>query len=253
MSTQCAVFLCNNAYFLQFLRSCSQLISNGNYKGPICLVIGDDLNIPAIYSHPFIQEHKILVKHFPDLPFSEGLLDQMKSLKRDDHWFGKRFQYHKFYLFDTFFKQWDTILYLDCGMSILADVAPLLEERKANRFLAHDDAFPKFEWKLNCQFTVDHPLTKKLASTYDLTGNYPQTTMMLYDTSIITDTTFSDLWNLVLEYPNSNTNDQGIIALYMTVIKKLWTPLPIQNTTHYLYDFFRRSNNKPYIAVKRYY
>jgi hypothetical protein len=251
MPTECVVFLCNNEYFIHFLKSCGQLIANGNYKGPICLVIGNDLNIPEIYSHPFIQEYKILVKYFPDLPHSEDLLNQMKSLAREDYWFEKRFQYHKLYLFDKFFKQWDTILYLDCGISILADVAPLIAERKANRFLAHSDAFPAFEWKLNSQFTKDQPFYTKLESMYNLSDDYPQTTIMLYDTAIITDTTFDDLWNLYLEFPNSRSNDQGIIALYMSVIKKLWTPFPIQNTTHYLYDFSRRMYDKPYIAIKR--
>ena len=253
MSTQCAVFLCNNAYFIGFLKSCGQLIVNGNYNGPICLVIGDDLNIPAIYNHPFILEHNILVKYFPDLPFSEEHMRQMKALEREDLWFPKYFQYHKLYLFDKFFKQWDTILYLDCGMSILADVAPLFAERKANRFLAHSDAFPTFEWKLNSQFSKDQPFYTKLESKYNLSGDYPQTTIMLYDTAIITDTTFEELWNLFLEFPNSRSNDQGLIALYMTAIRNLWTPLPIQNATHYLYDFSRRGNDKPYIAVKRYY
>ena len=37
---------------------------------------------------------------------------------------------------------------------------------------------------------------------------------MLYDTNIITDDTYNNLLNLLMEYPISRTNDQGIIALY---------------------------------------
>jgi hypothetical protein len=44
MDKFCFVFVSNKAYFDKFLYTCNLLITNGNYKGDICLVIGDDLN-----------------------------------------------------------------------------------------------------------------------------------------------------------------------------------------------------------------
>jgi len=41
---------------------------------------------------------------------------------------------------------------------------------------------------------------------------------MLYDTKIIENDTYDILLNLLIEYPISITNDQGIIALYLTNI-----------------------------------
>jgi hypothetical protein len=73
---------------------------------------------------------------------------------------------------------------------------------------------------------------------------------MLYDTSIIEDTTFQDLYNLSLEYPISRTNEQGITALYFTNIKPLWKQLKIKNNETYLYDARKRDESYKYIINK---
>ena len=39
----CFVFVCNKNYFSKFINTCNELITNGKYKGDICLVIGNDL------------------------------------------------------------------------------------------------------------------------------------------------------------------------------------------------------------------
>jgi len=249
--TTCVVFLCNTGYFHQFQKTCGELIARGNYKGPICLVIGNDMNNSSTYSHPFIQQNNIIVKYFPDIVFPDETLHIMRTCKRDGFWFDKRFQYHKLHLFNIFFKQWDTIFYIDCGATIFSDISPILETRLPGRFLAHSDAYPLYTNKLNCQFTKDLPYFDTLTTTYDVSGDYPQSTVMLYDTSIITDSTYDDLYNLTLQFPNSLTNDQGIIALYFVSIKNIWTQIPIENTTHCFYDFLHRTRVKPYIILKR--
>ena len=59
MEKFCFVFLCNKFYFDKFLYTCSLLITRGNYKGDICLVIGDDLNNEELKSHKFIKNFPI--------------------------------------------------------------------------------------------------------------------------------------------------------------------------------------------------
>jgi hypothetical protein len=75
---------------------------------------------------------------------------------------------------------------------------------------------------------------------------------MLYDTSIINANTFDDLVNLAEECMISRTNDQGIIALYFTVIKKLWEQIQLENESNWFYDYNLRPNktNKPHIMLK---
>ena len=60
----CVVFLCNKAYFEKFLYTCSLLLQYGQYRGDICLVIGDDLYNSDLLQHPLIVQNKIIVKYF---------------------------------------------------------------------------------------------------------------------------------------------------------------------------------------------
>jgi hypothetical protein len=162
----------------------------------------------------------------------------------------KKFQWHKLHLFNTFFKQWNYIFYLDCGLTIYDDINPLINERKPNKLLAHSDAFPTYNWKLHNQFDKNSSFFSILSEKYNLNIDYCQTTIMLYDTSIIEEGTFNNLYNLMNEYPISITNDQGIIALYFTNIKPYFEQIRINNDDTYFYDYHRRHQGSKYIMLK---
>jgi hypothetical protein len=251
-TTICVVFVCNKAYFYHFIKTCSQLITNGNYKGPICLIIGNDLINDTLIHHDIIIKNNIIVKYFPDIPFDNSFLYQQYYMNRPSHWFPKMFQYHKFHIFTTYFKQWDYILYLDCGMTIFSDIYPILNERKENILKAHSDAYPEYKNKLNFQFdSTNKEYYTKLSSTYNLNNDYFQTTMLLFDTKIIEYTTYNNLYNLLMEYPISISNDQGIIALYFTVVKPCFEQIKLYDNTTYFYDFLSRDSKNKYIMLKR--
>ena len=244
---QCVVMLTNKGYFPKFLETVDQLTHKGNYRGDICLIIGDDLLGNDLLNNDVIKKNNIIIKHFPDLYFPE----QFKEMTRDFPQIHKLFQYHKFHLFNTYFKRWKTILYIDVGMKIYADIYPILKTRQPNTLLAHSDAFPTYKWQLSDQFNKKElDLYDKLRRTYKLDIDYFQTTMMLYDTSIIQETTFDDLYHLALEYPLSFTNDQGIVALYFTNISPVWRQIKTHSKQTYFYDFFKRKKGKKYIMVK---
>ena len=59
MTKTCVVFLCDNAYFYKFINTCYELLTVGNYKGEICLVIGDDLNNEKYFGLDNMQSAKI--------------------------------------------------------------------------------------------------------------------------------------------------------------------------------------------------
>lgn len=247
----CVVFLCDREYFNKFNYTCNQLITNGKYTGNICLVIGDDLLNDVLLDSDIIKNNNIMVKHFPNIVFSAEFLDIQKTMNRASHWFEKLFQFHKFHLFDIFFKQWKYIFYLDCGITIYSDISPILNEATENTLLAHSDAYPIYEWKLQNQFNKENTeYFEKLNSKYDLNIDYFQTTIMLYDTNIIQDDTYDNIVNLLLEYPISITNDQGIIALYFTNIHKVFKQIKTQNETTYFYDYLSRNPSNKYIMLK---
>lgn len=251
MTDLCVVLVCNKPYFNKFIQTCSQLFTIGKYTGPICLVIGDDLNNDILLESDFIKNNNIIIKYFPNIQFTSDFYSINNTLNSDGRNITKKFQWHKLHLFNTFFKQWNFIFYIDCGMSIYSELAPLINEATENTLLAHSDAYPTYEWKLHVQFDkTKTDYFTKLNTSYDLNVDYFQTGIMLYDTNIIDDTTYTELLNLSLEYPISRTNEQGIIALYFTNIKPLFKQIKTHNENTHFYDYWSRNANNKYIMLK---
>jgi len=247
----CVVFLCDKAYFNKFVKTCNQLITTGNYKGDICLVIGDDLHNDKMLDCDIIKNNNITIKHFPNITFTREFLEVNNTLNTTDgRNITKKFQWHKLHLFNTFFKNWEYIFYLDCGITIFSDISPIINEVQERALLAHSDAYPVYEWRLRSQFDKNNNIFTKLNNTYDLNVDYFQTTMMLYDTTIIKENTFNDLYNLTLEYPISTTNEQGIMALYFTNIEPRFKQIRTRNENIFFYDYLKRDQTKEYIMLK---
>lgn len=235
-ASECVVLICNKSYFPKFLKTFEALTTQGCYQGDICLVIGDDLvgdeALEAV-------KDRVIIKHFPDLEIASKR-SPYKSL----------FQYHKLHLFNTYFKQWDTVLYLDCGMHIFSDIRPILNLKRPQKILGHSDAYPRYFWKLRDQFHQEELAYYKLAMRFNLNGDYFQTTLLLFDTNLIQQQTFEELYRLAVEYPISRTNDQGIISLYFTQIVPVWEQIPLRNKETFFYDFQKRNESDPYIMIK---
>ena len=251
MDKYCVVFVCDKNYFDKFVNTCNQLITKGKYKGDISLVIGSDLQGDKVLECDFIRNNNIIIQYFPNIYFTKEFLEVNNKINCGGSNITKRFQWHKLNLFNVFFKKWNYILYLDCGINIFDDISPILEDATNNTLLAHSDSYPTYEWKLNNQFDKNiADYFSKLNNKYDLNIDYFQTTIMLYDTNIIEGDTYDNLLNLSQEYPISRTNDQGIIALYFTNIKPLFKQIKIRNEYTHFYDYLRRSKENKYIMVK---
>ena len=248
----CIVFVCNNNFIYKFIDSYNQLINNGKYKGDVCLIIGNDLN-----NSPIINEIKaktpIIIKYFPDIVFSDYFYEINGNIEgsNDKRHLTKRFQWHKLYVFDNYFKNWEFILYMDTGMYIYNDISHIIAEKEENKIIAHSDAYPSYVWKLKGQFDLkNEEIFKDLDNSFNLNIDYFQTGMMLFDTKIIEEDTFQNLISLANKYPISKTNEQGIISLYFIEIKKLWKALRINNDKFHLYDYDKRNKNVDYIMTK---
>ena len=244
----CVVFCCNKAYFHKFMNTCNQLITKGKYNGNICLVVGDDLKNDALLDCDFIKNN-VITKYFPNIQFSNDFLVVNNNIATDGRNLSKKFQWHKLHLFNTFFKQWNFIFYIDCGMNIFSDISPMINEATENTLLAHSDAYPTYEWKLHNQFDRNTEYFTKLNNTYNLNIDYFQTGIMLYDTKIIENDTYDNLLKLSMKYPISRTNEQGIIALYFTNIKPFFKQIKIKENI-YFYDYASRNKNNTYIMLK---
>lgn len=236
----CCVFVCNKNYFTKFADSCSQLIKYGNHKGDICLVIDDDLVGDKLLESSIIKDNNIIVKHFKKVAIPE---EKYKNASYKDKVDGCSL---KFNLFKTYFKKWDFIFYMDCGIRIYDDISPMVNEATKSKLLAHSDAYPTYEWKLRIQFNEDSELNKM----YDLNTDYFQSTIMLFCTNIIEHNTFTEILDLVNKYPTGRTNDQCYLSLYFILVKPRWEQIKIKNENTYFYDYLSRNNENKYIMLK---
>jgi hypothetical protein len=263
----CVVFFCNKPFLDKFFFSCNQLITNGKYNGDICLFIGDDLNNSNITEHPFIQKNKIIIKYFPEIKFTENFLKCREEFTKNAPRKWPLFMFNKLNVFNLYFKNWNYILYLDCGMHIFNDINPLINLKEENKFLANRDGIDGEDvdenlfrtlnnenklgnaMKLHAQFFKNEPYYSKLKANYDVYKNAPQATMFLFDTNIIKNDTLSNLINLAHQYPILKTGDQPLIALYFTQIKPCWKQLKRKINNIYTYDLVRCVREQ-YIMVK---
>jgi hypothetical protein len=167
----------------------------------------------------------------------------------------KTFQWHKLHVFDTYFKQWDMIFYIDAGMHIYRDISVfteifLNEKEKANGapvFLAHSDTYPTYIWKLRNQFErYAYPDEFRALETHiNLDVDYFQSGILLFDSSVIENQTKNDLCVLANTYYISRTNEQGIMNIYFNGIHKIWNPLPVYYNHAFTYDYWNREGYSP--------
>ena len=209
------------------------------------MLVGNDINVKSLSElHFFKQYPQILIRQEPDITFPDNVVQAINATNAKCDKFGyKLFQYHKFYLFTPFFKQWSYVFYIDCGAKIYDNIQPVLDCATPGTIVAHSDAYPTYQWKLKDQFLEG-------ISEIIRNNDYFQSTIMLYSTDIIDGTnTFSKLCELTALYPHCRTNDQGILNL---AFANQWKQIPLVHEKKYIYDFYVRHDNMPYIMTKYY-
>jgi hypothetical protein len=245
MAKVCAVFVCDKEYFSRFAFTCSQLVTKGNYKGDICLVIGNDLRNDPMLDCDVIRNNKVTVQYFQDITVAQNLVGVNNNISAG----GRKINWQKFHIFNTFFKKWDYVFYLDSGLTIFSDISPMLAEAKQNTLLAHSDAYPTYTKKLCDEFDQTTETFTKLSEAHNLNVDYFQACVMLYDTNLIQQTTFRDIYNLALKYPISKTNEQGIISLYFTCVNPRFEQIKLGDSNTNYYNYVRHDPSKPYIIL----
>ena len=251
------ITLCSNEkYFHKAYNTIKHIRLFGKYYGDIVFFHDEDFINKELLNKLF-DEFNVILKEFPKIDTSIVSTILNRATQLDYPAKTRLFQYHKFYNFHTYFKQWDKVLYIDCGVHIYNNLDRLLKINSDNMLLAHSNPYPQHFgiWKLSHEFELrnEPEIVESLLNTYTLDhDDFFQSTVMLFDTHIIEDNTFSDLVYYMNKYPISKANDQGILNLYFIVIKNIWKALPIKDDEGFLYDFWERDNNKhyQYVALK---
>jgi hypothetical protein len=253
MKDFCIILVFNKKFVDKSKETIKQIREIGKYNGDIVCIIGDDLkdDIDILY-----QDENIIIKHFKEAD-KDKINEILKNnpITLDMQGLYKPIQWHKFNCFRTYFRDnYKKCLYLDTGMSILKPLDKIINLNCEGKFLAHSDAYPTYQWKLNVQFdgVVFPNEYNQLINTYNLNVDYFQTTMFMFDTKIINDDSYDTLLDLSNKFPNSKTNDQGIMNLYFLCTRNVWEQIKIKDEETYYYDFSERNGliKNNYIMLK---
>lgn len=259
MGERCVVLVSNSNYFQKALTTIYMLRTIGNYSGSIILIT-DNNSILHNSDHNMIESLSVTIKTFEniDLSYVLGKINEnpfKQTLDRRE--LTKTFQWHKLHIFDTYFKQWKNILYIDAGMNIYKEVEPfwdIIKNYGNNVLLAHSDTYPEFKNNYKNQFEqLSYPeIFQELENLVDLSCDNFQTTMLLFNSDIIKESTKNDLIFYMNKFPISKTNEQGIMNVYFNGIMKIWEPLPTYWDNTFTYDFWNRGTFQPtkYIMTK---
>lgn len=228
----------------------------GKWSGDIVWIAIDFDPSPAI-----VQRYRIQVLHRPLLDMT--WLWEMRRIHpfqgTDGREVQKLVQFSKWHVFDPFFKQWASLLYLDAGMHISRSIHDIFAVPHAHKIVAPDDRFPFNDphKTFRKQFSDSMP---ELYSRLEIycngietdwldKGGYFLNCIWLMDTSIITDRTIPDLLSLARRFPISKTNEMALMNLYF---HSNWQVLPETANDVHLFDWterFGRTTND-YIFLK---
>lgn len=147
----------------------------------------------------------------------------------------------KYYLFKEYFKQWQRIIFLDADIMVRSSLDELL---KVVNFGAVSTTFAlrdEFFWN-------DWLAVKKLKNKYKLNGQAFNSGVFIFNTDLITETTFDEIISLQKEFDNLSVHgEEAVLNLYFY---KKWTELSIiYNSMPFYMDNFYKLNESNLRAV----
>tara|TARA_Y100000991_G_scaffold211777_1_gene194850 strand:- start:2964 stop:4757 length:1794 start_codon:yes stop_codon:yes gene_type:complete len=252
----CVVFVSDIRYYQDFLKTLKQLVVVGEYQGPIVLLASEELYNSNLLNDEFVVKYKVIIYNFKNI--SNILKEETIQYYNTNRKYGRKNKdwsfgtFNKFNLFQEELKKYRYILYLDCGIKFYKPIRELFDLKLDNKILAHEDEFPKYRYNLSSKFYKENPYFNKLSNDFNLeTKHFFQTTIMLYDTSIIEKDTVKNICNLVDKYPISMNGDQEYISLYFKEMKGIMDQIKISNNDYYYYDYFQRFGINKYVITKK--
>jgi len=240
------VLLTDENYFNKCKKTILDLKSIGKWIGDV-VVISVNFNIPDNFKKLYniievsfqeINKHKLI--NLIKTPFEDS----------DQREFNKLNQWEKLHVFDTYFLNWDKVIFLDAGLRILDSVEYLLNLDCNHVFMAPNDAGVNenpnkiFSSQISCRDTqlVDN-LTNEFGKEI-LNSQYFLNCIWMYDTKILNVIKKEEMIEYMYKYPLCKTNEMTIMNLIIHFKYKLWKPFPhyIPDKTKYLFDWCELNN-----------
>lgn len=229
--------------------------TTGQWRESIVWVSIDFVPHESILSEWDVQ---VLQKPSIDIEWLSDIRKNYPIKNTDGREVHKLIQFSKWRVFDTFFHQWDSMLYIDAGMHVFHPIDIVFSVPHKGFFVAPDDRFPfddpsknfRKQWDAHSMPSVYHDLEAYCDAAWLDQGGYFLNCMWLMDTRLINETTVDELCAFARRFPISRTNEMAVMNLYF---HKVWKPLPhhpIHNL--FLFDWTERFDNTTdkYILLK---
>lgn len=221
------VLIANKGYQSKLENTLRQIRKQGAWKKDIVYVYGNDMIQQTKLLQYYEKQYQVTTVYFPDLDTSYRIEEIKKRpftfATHDSREYRLPFQFHKLYLFHTYFKKWNKILYIDAGTTIFHPLTIWTDNLDCTGSLIamEENAHGDFtcQWEQKSQPDIYQDLTKN----YNIKCRYFINSILFYDTEIIQEDTFLKLCYLMNKYTNSRTNEMAIMNLHFLPI---WKPLP---------------------------
>ena len=238
------VTLTDRNYWNRAKKTIHQLRTYGKWAGSIVLITVDfDLD------EEFKNDQDIIEKKFP-LIDKTNLLEKIGSqgfTNSDRRELTKLTQWEKLHAFDEYFKQWERVVFLDAGLSVLDSVKYLLELDYKGFFLcSNDQGDGENKHNKNVfdgQISKDsHEIRNSFIEAYGgenmMQSDYFLNCMWVYDTKILNILKKEEMIEVMNKYPLFLTNEMGVMNTIIHFKYKLWKPFP-EKASHgkYLFDW----------------
>lgn len=235
------VTLCDEAYLHKAIQTIKDIRGVGQWTGDLVLItvgftLPEDIQKKySITTTSFLPiQTDSLLAHFRANPFTEPTCDGRE--------FKKCTQWEKLHVFDSFFCQWERIVFIDAGLRLLDGVDNFLSLEWRGHFLAPDDTWNDPSKTFRCQLEIpkNEEHLQVLDSNYGniLDQKYFLNCIFLFDTSLLTNTSKEEMVMIMNTFPIWRTNEMGVMNIFFTFYLKVWTPFPtFAKNGKYLFDW----------------
>ena len=215
------VLLTNLPYLSKAVETIRQARTVGWWQHDIVLCV-DQATLLSKDAQELSEQCNVILKVMPVYNIDAVLQFWKQQTRHDDlrtYCLTRSFQHQKYFLLDSYFKQWKTVVYIDAGMHVYKSMSVFETLTLGNEIVAHSDSYPKFEWTLATQFRTEKLHNKQFVETFFKdwpilnSKNYFQSGFLLFRTSICSDTAAQECLDLLNKYPFAR-GDQGIFNLW---------------------------------------
>ena len=234
------VTLSDQSYFPKAVQTIQELRDNGKWTGDIVLIAVDFepcLSDVIVYTTTHIN--------------TDGLLESFRKYPirpmPDNRHFGKLYQWDKLQVFQSFFRRWERVVFLDAGIRVFDSVQPLLDLEWKGKLLAPDDSDPydngnRFHVQLD--MLANPVVTEQLLAEYSkeiLEKHYFINCIFIFDTALLDKVSYQEMEDSMNKYPICMCNEMGIMNLIFAYKLGVWCPFPQRVGDKYLFGWCERN------------